>query len=247
MRTLVIYVFHQLNSRVEYFIQHAIFEHPDVDFFVVCNNKETQLKLPTYVKYMNRDNKGFDFGGWSDAILTDNLYQQYDTFIFANSSIMGPYLPNGYTGKWTDLYINELNKNNVKLFGSTINCNDKYEKCDMMRTPHIQSYIFCTDKEALEYLISKRIFSLTNYAENMEHAIMLKEVLMSRFIIANNWNIGCMFRYYKNHNIDFRFKDKSPSDYKVAFLGDIMCIQNKEKFGDFSEFVFVKGNRLKMP
>jgi len=53
----------------------------------------------------------------------------------------------------TDIYIYGLNKNNCKLFGSTINT---------IKIPnvlvHVQSYIFSTDLETLEHLIEEDIF-----------------------------------------------------------------------------------------
>ena len=54
------------------------------------------------------DNIGYDFGGWSDALLTNNLYENYDNFIFANSSVIGPFLPDYCKGKWSYKIINIL-------------------------------------------------------------------------------------------------------------------------------------------
>jgi len=61
---------------------------------VISNDKTIPFKVPTYVKTMHRDNIGYDFGGWSDALLTDNLYEGYDNFIFVNSSVLGPFFSN---------------------------------------------------------------------------------------------------------------------------------------------------------
>ena len=93
--------------------------------------------VPSYVKTLYRDNIGYDFGGWSDALLIDNLYKNYDNFICINSSVIGPFIPSYYNEKWTDIYLKGLLQPNVKLFGSTINtC------CNPIITSHVQSYIF---------------------------------------------------------------------------------------------------------
>ena len=42
------------------------------------------------LKGVKRNNIGYDFGGWSNALLTNDLYKNYDNFIFANSSVIGP-------------------------------------------------------------------------------------------------------------------------------------------------------------
>ena len=83
-KTLVLYVFHQLNERVTRFISNNIFYDEAVDFVVICNNKNIQFSVPDYVQKVVRDNIGYDFGGWSEALLTNDLYKKYDNFIFSN-------------------------------------------------------------------------------------------------------------------------------------------------------------------
>mgnify|MGYP000713289737 CR=1 FL=1 len=194
--------------------------------------------MPDYVKKLFRDNIGFDFGGWSEALLIDNLYKNYDNFIFVNSSVIGPFLPPDYKGNWTDIYVNGL-QNNVKLFGSTINTIDK-----PLTKSHVQSYIFSMNKTTLEYLINCEIFSITNYAKTFRDAIYNKEILMSREIIKNNWNIGSLLSYYKD--VDFTFKNKKPLEYKIKFMNDIMKQNYKDKIWNIYEIVFIKGNRIKV-
>jgi hypothetical protein len=132
-----------------------------------------------------RDNIGFDFGGWSDALLTNDLYKKYTHFIFVNSSVIGP-LTKPYKMidglwkcfsdsmvKWTDIYLNGLT-NEIKLFGSTINT------CTDPNKSHVQSYIFSMDIETLKYLIDCEIFSIRQMAKTFTDAIWNKEVLISR-------------------------------------------------------------------
>jgi hypothetical protein len=83
-KTLVLYVFHEYNKLVKYFIENAIFKADDVDFIIICNNKETDYEAPDYVKRVWRDNKGYDFGGWSEGLFDDDNYKKYDYYIFAN-------------------------------------------------------------------------------------------------------------------------------------------------------------------
>ena len=237
-KTLVLYVFHIFNERVEKFINNAIFYDENIDFIVICNNKNIIFNVPHYVKKIYRDNIGYDFGGWSEALLTNNLYKNYENFIFVNSSVIGPFISSNYKGKWTDIYINGL-QNNIKLFGSTINtCRDPVNKS------HVQSYIFSMDKNTLEYLIKCDIFSLTNHAKTFIDAVWNKEVLMSRKIINNGWNIGSLFNYYKN--IDFTFSNKKPEQYNINFLDDIMLPIYYNKLWNVYQLVFIKGNRIKL-
>ncbi len=74
MKVLALYIFHQYQERVKHFIDHAIFEDEKVYFLMICNsNTSPEWVLPPYVKTLFRRNKGYDFGGWSDGLLTDDI------------------------------------------------------------------------------------------------------------------------------------------------------------------------------
>jgi hypothetical protein len=49
IRKLVLYIFHIYNARVEYFIKNAIFDDKDTDFIVICNDKNINFEVPSYV------------------------------------------------------------------------------------------------------------------------------------------------------------------------------------------------------
>jgi hypothetical protein len=236
-KILVLYVFHIYNDRVQHFINNCIFNDENIDFIIISNDKNIKLTLPSYVKTMYRDNIGYDFGGWSEALLTNNLYENYDKFIFVNSSVIGPFIRPECKDKykWTDVYLNGL-QNDIKLFGSTINtCNQP------LTMSHVQSYIFSMDKITLKYLIDCEIFSVTNYAKTFHDAIFKKEVPMSRKIIENNWNIGSLLLHYKD--VDFRFINKKPNQYNIAFLNCPMFHRYMNRLWTVYDLCFIKGNR----
>jgi lipopolysaccharide biosynthesis protein len=235
-KTLVLYVFHTINDRVRKFIVETIFYDENIDFIVISNSKTNKINVPSYVKTLFRDNIGFDFGGWSDALLIDDLYKKYDKFIFINSSVAGPFLRPDFKGKWTDIYLNGL-QDNIKLFGSTINAGQSSCKNDA----HVQSYIFSMDKETLEYLIGCGIFSTEYYVKTMHEAIFNREIEMSRKIIQNGWNIGSLLPNYKG--LDFSFSNKNPEDYNIDWLSDCMHISLRGYKWSEYDLVFIKGNR----
>ena len=242
-KTAVLYVFHEITDRVRHFVQFCTFESPDVDFYVIANNLQIKFDLPIYIKTMNRTNIGYDFGAWSECLVKDDIYKKYDNFIFANSSIVGPFLPPDFSGRWTDIYINGL-KDNVKLFGSTINAtgDSKGRQHSPEVAAHIQSYIFSADRETVEYLMECKIFNTNAHLTGFRDTIEQKEVLMSRKIIDNGWNIGCLMKYYDG--VDFTFKSKSPDEYTKPFIGDIMWQDSYGKIWNEYEVVFLKGNRI---
>jgi lipopolysaccharide biosynthesis protein len=242
-KTLVLYVFHKYNDRVEYFIKNALFEAPDVDFVFICNDLtfDIQSRLPYYVKSFRRENKGYDFGAWSDLLINHGYaYADYDTFIFANSSITGPFMGKHKDERWTDIFRDGLN-DDVKLYGVTINCEQYNGNIDARKNAHVQSYLFSVKKSTLLELIEDGIFSEI-YIESFQDLIINKEVAMSRMIIKRGGNIGCTHGYYKG--VDWRFINKQPSDYPIVFTSDIMHSHLMNIVWTPDELVFFKGNRL---
>jgi hypothetical protein len=236
-KILVSYVFHIYNKRVEYFINNCIFESENIDFLIICNDKNINFNYPSFlnISIMKRDNVGYDFGGWSDGILTNNLYKNYDYFIFVNSSVIGPFLKPEFVGRWTDIYINGLHKQNCKLFGSTINT---------IKNPcmfsHVQSYIFSTDKEALEHLIEEEIFTMRKYLKSFVDTILSKEILMSRKILNRGWNIGSLLPFYEGVN----FTDSQTFNNYTVTYDDVMFECYRGKLWNEYDLVFIKGNRI---
>jgi hypothetical protein len=238
MKTLVLYVFHEYNDLVKKFIDKAIFKDDNIDFMIICNNLTFKIdNLPEYIIYKNRENVGYDFGGWSYGLLMDNFYKNYDNYICINSSIIGPFLPDNFNGKWTDFYINGL-KDNVKLFGSTIN-KDFH--------PHVQTFIFSLNTETLEYLIRWQIFSLTNHYKTLWDTVINKEVFMSNLIIRNKWNIGCLIPYYKNTDFVKLIENNEIKDNMINghldSKSDIMYNEFYKKYWTETDIIFFKGNR----
>jgi hypothetical protein len=238
MKTLVLYVFHEYNERVKNFIEKAIFKDDNIDFMIICNNLYYKIEnLPDYIIYINRNNLGYDFGGWSFGLLHNDFYKNYDNYICVNSSVCGPYLPPDFKGKWTDIFINGLN-DYVRLFGSTIN-KDFH--------PHVQTYIFSLNKETLEYLIKWNVFSLTNYYNTFWDTVMLKEVFMSDIIIRNKWNIGCLVPYYKNTDFVKLVENKEVENFMINgnldSKFDIMYNEFYKIYWTETDIIFFKGNR----
>ena len=195
--TLVLYTFYKYDKNVQFFIDNGVFKDDKIDFIFIINDPILKVNCPDYVKVINRQNTGYDFGAWSEGLLTNNLYKNYNTFIFINSSVIGPITPPYYKGKWIDIFLNGIS-GNIKLYGSLINSYGFTSKTE----PHIQSYAFCTDKEALQVLINNEIFSMTNQINEYRDVVEQKEIRMSKVILDNGWNIGCIFNHYKN--VDFR-------------------------------------------
>jgi len=226
-RTLVLYTFFERNECVDYFVKHGIYESPDTDFVFICNDLKLQLPdLPDYVLYINRQNIGFDFGGWSEGLYEccrQSSSSSYTHFIFVNASVFGPFLPPYFRSRWTDIFVDALKRDpEVWLYGCTMNGQPLL---------HVQSYVFAMDWKTMELLTMKGIFSTTSYEPTKKAAITNREVRMSQEILRNGGQIGCLMKYYERSR-------KNPP------LGDVLF--PNRFFGQSLhpfEIIFIKGNR----
>jgi hypothetical protein len=70
----------------------------------------------------------------------------------------------------------------------------------------------------------------------------MKEILMSRKIIENGWNIGSLLLYYKD--VDFTFTSIPVEGYAIEFMDDLMYQRFRNKLWNEYQLVFIKGNRI---
>ena len=198
-KTLILYACHEINECVIYFIKHGIFESENYKFVIICNNENILINAPNYVTIYYRENKGHDFGAWSYGLSKIDI-SIYDYFMFVNSSVIGPIVPDYYTGNWIDIFTSKITYH-TKLYGSTINCAGFWTHKDPNLYAHIQSYAFCTDKIGIDILMSTKLLDIHNLSINYEDTIKNKEIKMSRDIVNAGYNIGCLLKQYDT--IDF--------------------------------------------
>jgi len=245
-KSIVIYSYYQKNDEyvknLEFFLKFGIYS--DIDYIFCINGRECSITIPDLpnIKILERDNIGFDFGAYADALKTIDL-NMYKYFFFINTSVRGPFLPDNIRSKikWTQPFI-ELLKDDVKLVGTSINIlNIKngtikdYKDADITRPlielgykppfPHVQSQMFLLNNESLNYLLSENFF---NYStdNDFNKTIALREVLMSLLILKKGWNINCILEKYKNLDYKTIDSDINPTSnsgdsyYTGAYFGD---------------------------
>ncbi len=99
MKTVICYTYYDTpssNYNLNFFIKKEVCYRETIDYILVINGKKCQVPLPNLrnLKIIERENKGYDFGGHYIAlnyIKEQNL--KYDYFIFMNSSVIGPIIP----------------------------------------------------------------------------------------------------------------------------------------------------------
>ena len=201
-KTLVLYVFHRLTESVQFFLKNGLFESDIIDFLLLVNSSDLQLPNLSFknVTVQRRENKGYDFGAWSDGLFKEDRYKRYDTFIFVNASVIGPFEREAHS--WPRLLTSRLTDQD-RLVGTTINCVGIRGEV----APHVQSMVFAVTQPTLKYLMQQGIFVAGKYETDFITLIDNYEVGMSRKILADGWNIAALQSTYAG--VDFRTYDAS--------------------------------------
>lgn len=246
-KTLCLYAYYEKNQEYRdnliFFIEHGLNTYSDYLFVISGTSTVTIPSLP-HVRVVQRYNSGFDFGAWSnifgtDAIVSD-VVDNYDYFIFINTSVRGPFCNGIWQHKFTDMI-----NHDVKLVGTTINvCTSDFKQLEKLGFSkpytHVQSQLFAMDKECLDFLIEAKIFEAPTPDHSFQDIIELKEVGMSQYVLRNGWNINCILPKYRNidyrkvkTNFNFSSVDGDPS-YCGAYFG--------ESYSHL-DVIFIKTNR----
>jgi hypothetical protein len=203
-RILVIYNYFERDAiyrdNLRFFIEAGI--SPEKIDYVFTVNGECSVPLPeaSNIRHVRRANAAFDFGAYSEAIETTEL-DKYDYFFFVNCSARGPFLPPHNQDSWTQPFLRLITED-IKLVGPTINIlhsASPYAEQFAARHPgfrrpysHVQSMMFTMDRACMRFLTHRQFFSRTP-PQSKDEIIFDYEILMSQLVLANGWNIACMF------------------------------------------------------
>lgn len=222
-KTAIVYVYHKHDRNVEFFFQHGLY-NANADYFIVENHPEwvdnelvtkkefvnpnldrvfgddtdtvnwtTKLSDNSYWK-IDRPNICNDFGAYSQAIQSMSI-DDYDFFVFVNSSMRGPFLPqfvqrpNGMS-VWSQCFTNLLT-DDVALVGSSIN-NYKHQQ------PHVQSMAMACDRRALDIWLKKGVIMGDKIINKHKHAMIHDhEIRGSLVILESSYNLDCLVTGYR--------------------------------------------------
>jgi len=217
-RVLVLYVWADTDisslGNLEFFIRHGVHKAQSADYYFILqnvNNKAVNVSrlppLPPNAHYIQHENECFDLGtfGWflSSNLINTKLYKY---FILMNASIRGPYFTAYFDSDhmwWYHVFTKRLN-DEVKLVGSTINCEHK---------PHVQSYLLATDQVGLSILTDKKN-GVLNCKKDYSDAVFNGEIGASQILLHANYQIASL--QIKYQGVDFRKKENWACNSKVS-------------------------------
>jgi hypothetical protein len=169
-RVACIYHYFEKNYKYKenliFFLNTAIVN--EIEYFIYISGI-CSVKLPKIpnIHYIHIKNENHDFAALIE-FYKKNFFLNYDIFIFINSSVRGPFVPNYISLKWYELFTSKLSKK-VALVGSSIctlpldskNSID-FEKEYNFNPPyfHIQTTAYAISSAGYKILLNKGFFEL---------------------------------------------------------------------------------------
>jgi hypothetical protein len=249
--TLVFYHYFEANQQYKdnliYFLSTACRE--DLDFIIIITDN-CSIQLPTIdnVQYFHTINNNLDYGGYAVAIKENiQIIKNYKYFIFINSSVRGPFLPNYLKYNWSHSFISLLEKN-VHLAGTTINIipeenslSKKFASKYTYPAPfsHVQTTAYALTQQAIQYLIDIGFYDTNNIVDK-DDIVVEYEIRLSQEIKKCGWNIKCFLPEYNlidycnsHHDVNLTSHNGDPLNAKAYFGRTLSAL----------EVMFTKTNR----
>lgn len=225
---------------------------PAIDYYFVISGEHT-VDLPQLenVHYLFTRNLNHDYGAYSHALHHGIPLEQYEEFIFINSSVRGPFLPAYLQTPWSTLLTGQLTAE-VALAGTTINIlptashySVEFQNRHGGDGPysHVQSMVFALKRDTLQFL-KEAVFKETDEAIEKNRLVVDYEILMSQALIRRGFNIKCLLPEY--NQLDYR---RPHGEINPTAVNGDPCYEGAY-FGRTLhplESVFVKTNRAMLP
>jgi rhamnosyltransferase len=165
-----------------------------------------------------RENKGFDFGAWKDAILKDgwDKLSQYDNLTLMNDTCFGPLFD------LEKIYL-DMEQKDIDFWGLT---NHRNERSGMPKTnkpipEHIQSYFVCFKKQVVDSCAFITFWKNIRYKKRIENVIQSYETRFTKILIKAGFKYAVFLDKNGFPEIKYALSLSRPDlclKYKVPFL-----------------------------
>ena len=193
---------HQYKDNFVFFLSNCYKEN--IDFYVSISSPQHTLELPERpnIKYILCENRNLDFGGYSASLSSVSSLEAYDSFIFVNCSVRGPFLPDYGGGEWTEVFTRHLNAD-VHMVGTGFSRVPEDSRLithlpkGVYAPPYdtLQTTAYALSREAVKYLVASGFYE-SDAAWTKDEVIALYEIRLSLEIRANGWKILCLLPTY---------------------------------------------------
>lgn len=238
-QVLVVYHYYEKDqSYIDNFSHFMRFGYDqNLDYLIIIAG-ECSVDLPSMdnIQYLLAANKNFDYGGYCAAIRALDLWQQYDFYLFINSSVRGPFLPAYCSQSWTNLFLDQLS-DEIGIVGSAISMtpsghsisrlyHGRYGNLERNNhlLAHVQTTCYALSRKVLGQLIQLGFYD-ENKDLNKDEAVRDYEIRLSQLILDMGLNLRCMLPEYNQADYRKAHADLNPmsregdSGFELSYFG----------------------------
>jgi hypothetical protein len=168
----------------------------DVDYFIYISGT-CSINLPNYpnIEYIYIENKNYDFGAVT-SFSNHEKSNDYNSYIYINCSVRGPFVPKYTSVKWHEAFTSKLSKING-LVGSSINflpveSKDSRYFSEKLNKPgpftHVQTTSYALSSACFQLLKNKGFFNLEQKLSHLD-IILRYEITLSKILTENGFHI----------------------------------------------------------
>ena len=173
-------------------------------------------------KIIQRENKGFDFGAWKDAIIEEGWEElkKYDSLILMNDTCFGPLFD------LSNLF-NEMERKDCDFWEIT-NHKKLIEKRQLRVIPeHLQSYFFSFNKNVFLSNVFKKFWEKVKYHKDIQKVIHKYETKLTKILTRKGFKYKSFF-----NSLDYNYKTPNISLHYPRLI-----IKNKVPFVKVKSFI----------
>jgi len=247
--TAIIYHYFEVNKTYKdnfiFFLNCAI--DSDANYFIFISGT-CSVDLPSLqnVEFFYIENKNNDFGAVLEFYKLPNAHN-FQSYVFVNSSVRGPFLPTYHKKKWYEVFTLQLSEK-IGLIGSSINSlseasphSIEFQDRHNYTAPfiHVQTSAYALSAKAYNVLGKNNFYTPVDRLQKNE-VIADYEILMSQILINAGFTISSLLPTLS----DFKADRKHLNLNNTSRYGDVLY---KDAFYGRSlspiECLFVKTNR----
>jgi hypothetical protein len=249
-RLAVIYHYFELDDEYRdnflFFLNIGINNHAHY-FIYISGTCSVNLPVLPNVEVSYIENKNFDFGAQCEFSKRDDCLD-YDAYIFINSSMRGPFLPEYHAKAWQSVYTEKL-KEKVVLVGSSINllpensdASQQFARATKYAAPfiHVQTTAYAMSCEAYRIMHNQGFYDVSHALTKLG-TICYYELGLSQELLNKGYKIASLLPTYNEFCIEKRtldyknsLKNGDPS-HKSVFYGrsaspfEILFVKTKRR------------------
>lgn len=182
----------ELSEHVVYLLQHIAKIYSKI--VLISNSTLASNDLERldglYTTFIQRENIGFDFGAWKDALLHEgwDALAEYDSVTLMNDTCFGPIFD------FESVY-QKMQTKNVDFWGLVNHKKVENTACNenISIPEHIQSYFLCFNADVAAAACFKKFWVSVQNENDVEFVIEKYEIRLTQYLVDNGFRSAAFF------------------------------------------------------